>query len=239
MLLLGLAGVLWSAAVLPTFWRAISATAATAQIIADDRFKAGALAEVLVDIEGEPLVGRSPPELPRARALVGLRLAEDAMVHKSAEEAERDVAIAEERVRMALSLVPSDSFLWLMLYSVETSRYGFLTENLRYLDQSYATGPLESWIALRRNRSALAVFPMLSEEMQRIVLSEFVALVDSRFIENATTNLTGVGWMQRERLLDSLKQADIVSREAFAKKLARDGVNVSVPGVAAKERWWQ
>ena len=109
---------------------------------------------------------------------------------------------------------------------------------MSYLEQSYSTGPREGWIALRRNRLALAAFQMLNERMQDSVTAEFAGMVDSYFIGEAADNLQRAGWPQRERLLASLGDVDIMSRELFAKWLERNGVKVVVPGVKSNERPW-
>ncbi|WP_144441511.1 hypothetical protein [Bradyrhizobium sp. CCGE-LA001] len=205
----------------------------------DDRFKRGALEEILAQLESPPASFVQHPDVERAKALVGLRASDEAMMRRGPEKADHQFDGVESKVRSTLVLNPADSFLWLMLYSVTTTRNGFDTVNIGFLAQSYSTGPLESWIALQRNRVALAVFAMLDEAMQQRSVSEFVALVDSRFIAEASGNLTGVGWAWRERLLAGLGETDIVSREALAKRLARDGVMVSIPGVELDERWWR
>ncbi|WP_456632809.1 hypothetical protein [Bradyrhizobium sp. USDA 10063] len=193
----------------------------------------------MVRIEQQPQPILLQPELGQAEALIRLRAAEEAIEQKATDESDRAVAIAANKLRFALSMNPANGFLWLLLYSVETASNGFDPGNIRYLDQSYVTAPLDGWIALRRNRLGLAVFPMLSGAMQQNAVSEFASLVDSGFIEDAAISLTSVGWAQRERLLASLERVNIMQREAFVKRLLRDGVKAAVPGVETDERPWR
>lgn len=237
--LLGLLGVLWSSAVAPSFWLTALAHEVSVGIIADDRFKPGALGAMLALMETQSNAFILQPQFSKAKALLGLRVAEEAMGWKSSEDTDREMEGAEAKLRSALCLTPMDSFLWLMLYSVETARYGFELKNFALLGQSYMTAPLEGWIALRRNKVALAILPMLNGPSQENVVSEFAAMVESDFIDYAAFNLTSVGWEHRERLLSGLEHADIIRREAFAKKLARDGVKASVPGIEIDERPWR
>lgn len=234
-----LAGVLWSAVALPPFWRAVPVHDAAVPIIADDRFKPGALANVLAGLEDKPAAVLSQPQLTQAKALIRVRIAEEAIGRKSSAEADRSVASAFERVMTALMAMPGNSFLWLMLYSVETARNGFDPRYIRYLDRSYATGPREGWISLKRNRLALAVFPMLSEIARGSVISEFTEMVDADLIEDAAANLTGVGWQSREQLLTALISADITSRQRLYRRLATDGIKVIIPGLPIDERQWR
>lgn len=234
----GLLSLLWSVAVLPSFQRLLPARDAAARIIADDRLKARALAEMFASIEPAAPAELSPPELFRASALVRLRLSELALARKSSEEAEAEITAAHRKLVEGLTVDPTDSLLWLMLYSFETSRNGFDPKTVPYLERSYLTGPHEGWIALRRNRLALGVFPLLGELAQTRVVDEFATMVDSDFWNDAEANLVGIGWAYRDRLLAGLQRVDLVSREAFARRLFRDGYDVQIPGVKSKERPW-
>lgn len=238
LLLFGFAGVLWPAVALPSFSRTTPAAAAAAHIVADDRFRPGALANVLSGIEDGGALVVSQPQLVRADALVRLRLAEDAMAHRSSEEADRAVAAAERRVESALAVSPGDSFLWLMLYSVRTTQNGFDPRNTRYLSQSYLAGPYEGWIALRRNQSALAIFPILPSFVAKLVAAEFALIVDANFIEEAATVLKGVGWAHRDQLTSGLDGVEIAYRKALVRKLSREGIKISIPGVEMDDRPW-
>ncbi|UPK33981.1 hypothetical protein IVB18_38350 [Bradyrhizobium sp. 186] len=238
-LLLGFAGVLWSLVALPSFWRVNPARELSTRILMDDRFKPGVLSEVLVRIEAQPAPILLPHELARAEALVRLRIAEAAIERKSSEDADREAVSTMEKVKSSLSLNPADSFIWLTLYSVETARSGFDRNNISYLDQSYAIAPREGWIALRRNKLALAIFPMLSEAMRVKAVSEFAEMVEGGFIENVAINLTTVGWPHRDRLLASVEPVDIIQRKLLAKRLVADGMKVRVPGVESDERLWR
>ncbi|WP_143278735.1 hypothetical protein [Bradyrhizobium sp. Y36] len=177
--------------------------------------------------------------LARAEALIWLRIAERELERNGPEQMDRDEATARDKVISSLALNPTDSCLWLMLYSIEVLRNGFDPRAVGFLTQSYATGPLEGWVALRRNSVALAAFESLSEVMQTSVVSEFAGLVDSDFTDAAALNLIGVGWEWRGRLLSGLVNVDLIPREAFAKRVARDGVTISVPGIQLDERWWR
>lgn len=208
------------------------------RILAGDNFKSGTLGGVLTSMQFAPELPVQLSALLRSEALVRLRIAEDPSGRKTVEVANNDAAAALDKVKRALALNPSDSFLWLMLYSTENVSRGFDMRSLRILDESYATGPLEGWISLRRNSLALAVFPSLGEQAKLKVVVEFKKLVDGEFIDLAAINLTGIGWAHRERLLASLETINSIPREAFARKLAQDGVKVAVPGTPTDERLW-
>lgn len=216
-----------------------SAREVTARIVLDERFKPGALEQILAQLDEVSIFEIKRSDVVRARALVSLRVEEEAVLSSDAGDIDAKLEVAEKRMRDGLALNPTDSFLWLMLYSITSLREGFSVGRLSLLDQSYQTGPLEGWIVLRRNKLGLGAFSMLDDLRRMKVVSEFAELVDSNFIEVAEVNLTGVGWLQRERLLAGLADVNIISREALSRKLKRDGVTVHVPGVEVDERWWR
>lgn len=236
-LLLGFACAGWSVTVLPIFGLAERLRDVSDRIISDQQFKPGRLNDVLARIEARPEIRPPLPAVTRAEALVRLRAADDTM-RQSAEASDSAVAVTETSLKRAIALNPQDSFLWLMLYSLQNTRNGFDLVNLGLVEQSYASGPLEGWIALRRNRLALAVFPSLDRAAQTQVVNEFAEIVDADFQSDAEVNLIGIGWPYRDRLLAGLERVDIASRQMFARMLVHDGYDVQVPGVKPKERPW-
>ncbi|MFK4489230.1 hypothetical protein [Bradyrhizobium sp. USDA 336] len=237
--LLGLLGAFWSLAALPSFWRTILARDATTRIIADERLKVGALNDIMTRIQTDPVPSIQQPELPLAEALISLRIAGEAMDQKNPDKADRDMQTAQHHLISALRTSPLHSYLWLMLYSVDTMRNGFDLKAVSYLDKSYLTGPHEGWVALRRNRLALAIFPMLGDRRQEAVVSEFAEMVDADLTEEAAMNLKGIGWAQRDRLLAALGEVDVSSKNSLLKRLQADGINVKIPGLEYSERPWR
>ncbi|PSO16475.1 hypothetical protein [Bradyrhizobium sp. MOS003] len=239
MLLLGFAGISWSSIALPPSWHIASSREISARIIGDDRFKPGILAELQMRMAAISQPTVLPPELPYAKALVAVRTADEAAQRYNLDKADLEVDAAEVLLRAALTINPNDSFLWLMLYSVATMRHGFDLKYLGYLEQSYALGANEGWVALRRNSLALASFSLLNSATQHSANSEFAAILNSGFVDVAAINLMRVGPVARDGLLKGLDRVDITPREALARRLLRDGVSVSVPGVKLDQRLWR
>jgi hypothetical protein len=238
LLVSGVLAVYWSATTMPRFWQMIPANDAVERIVADEKFKSGVLADVMNRLH-EPFVLAFPqPRRLRAKALIQLRLAEERSIRESEAEADASVLAALTDVRSSLAAMPADPFLWLMLYSVETVRSGFDSTLVRYLNQSYASGPHEGWISLRRNRLALGVFQMLSAETRTAVISEFNEIVDADFIDVAALNLTSAGWPFREQLISALSSASVTARLSFYRRLRADGTNLHIPGIKYDERPW-
>lgn len=237
LLALAFACLIWCSLAFPSFSVTAPAREASKKIVADARFKPGVLDDVLIRLRAAPQSFLLQPEVSEAKALIQLRTAEERMQRGG--ELDRDTASAEQELYSALSMAPTDSFLWMLLYSLKTTRDGFGPENIRYLDRSYLSGPNEGWVSLRRNRLALSIFPMMNEVQQNQVIAEFARIVDSDFIDDAEQNLTTGGWAYRDRLLASLREVDISSRQTLAKRLLNDGFKVVIPGVETGERPWR
>ncbi|MGL9621364.1 hypothetical protein QRQ56_25445 [Bradyrhizobium sp. U531] len=209
-----------------------------ARIFLGDRFKSDLLGDVLLSMQGRTFQIVERATFARARALIGLNLAETAKKRKGPGEVDGNLAAAGKELVSALSSCPIDSLLWLLQYSFALDRNGLDAGAFSFLDQSYRAGPSEGWVALRRERISLAAFTAVPRELQTRIVAEFAAMIESGFIDDAAYNLTTIGWPHRERLLAGIAGVDIIAREAFARRLAREGLSVEVPGVAVDERRW-
>ncbi|EIG58457.1 hypothetical protein [Bradyrhizobium sp. WSM1253] len=238
LLTFGVLSLVWAYLALPSFVLLGPARTATDRISVGERFKPELVRETLAQAMIDPATLLLHPEIARVRALLATRLADEALQNRSGDvdtESER----ARENLLASLERSPSEALLWLSLYSVSMRWSGFDSKYFGYLNQSYLVGPREGWIANQRSRIALGVFPMLPSGLQRNVLDEFAALVDSGFVEDASLSILGVGWTYRDRLLENLQRADIVNREQLARRLSWEGVSVAIPGVAPGERPWR
>jgi hypothetical protein len=98
---------------------------------------------------------------------------------------------------------------------------------------SYELGRYEGWIALKRNRLALAIFPSLPGDLAELAVSEFVALVRSGLYAEAADIVAGPGKMLRGALFSRLKDLSDSQRREFAKVLyVADLSDVPIPGYA-------
>lgn len=237
--LAGVLGSTWAAFVMPRVRSASLAHEVSARIVADERFRPSVLGELYLRLSGGEQLCPVEARVAQALALVKLSAAEDATKRLQSDFADTAIQDASERIGCSLALAPADAFLWLSLYTLETFRNGFDQRSLSYLDQSYRVAPFEGWIALKRNKLALSVFALMQGASQQKTVSEFAGLVSSGFVDAASSNLIGAGWSQREQLLGALSPLDSMAREAFAKKLAHEGVREAVPGVEMVERPWR
>ncbi|UWU85784.1 hypothetical protein N2605_04790 [Bradyrhizobium yuanmingense] len=215
-------------------------SSAANRILRDDKFKSGILANLptMQDFSADrPTVLAT---LARATAIIKLRDSEESLQRAATASGDRELAAADDAVRFSLTRNPADALLWLWLFRLDNDRKGYEHSHLAFLERSYAAGPREGWISLRRNRMALMVFDQLSENIQNTIVAEYAGMVDAGFFRTAALNLAGPGWVTKDRLLAGLAQVDLASRQALSRQFSREGVQITVPGVPEEEyRPWR
>jgi hypothetical protein len=176
----------------------------------------------LVDPAQRPELCR--PLTVRGAAVIRLRLAE---ISDTAALGPAPVRtnLALDAIRESLACSPADPFFWLALYALQPSA------PLNYLTASYRLGPNEGWIALRRNSVAFANFDELPEDLRRIVVQEFVRIVEMDYsIDDAVKIFVGPAWDQRELILSQMDRVPLERRQQLQAALTGKGYDVLVPG---------
>ena len=137
---------------------------------------------------------------------------------------------------------PSDVFLWFALFLADSARNDSSAERLPYLRMSYELGTNEGWIAVMRNRLALALYPELPPDLAEAATSEFLGLVRSELYDAAADTIAGPGWPIRDVLLTRLRELSERNRRDFAAVLNRRELeeDVPIPGIdLPPRRPWQ
>jgi hypothetical protein len=239
-LLLGGTAIVWGSLLFPFLWRQVPLARAANQIIAGGPVTRQALLDLAATPTTVENVERCSPTAVRAVALVRLRTLEQTLAAGEYTLLDAQRNAVREAIDRALACSPADSFLWLVLFSVLSSETGFRPEYLACLRLSYQLGPNEGWIAVKRNRTVLAIFEWLPSDIAEKALFEFTQLIESELYNDAIDILLGPGWRLRDTLIARLNGVDAPHREAFAKLLNARGYPISVPGVASPEmRPWR
>jgi len=228
----GALAMIWGIVEFPAFWRSQPFDAVAQDVVGRIPYSASALGELLpvIDrIEAEP--GCEPRALHGA-AVVLLRMMEDGFAPDELSRLDDRINAADRAARHSLACAPADPFLWIVLFSIESERNGFRPAYLDYIRQSYRLGPHEAWIAVRRNRVVLAIYPLLPPEIAEMAVQEFAELVQNRLYDVTVDTLLGPGWAIREQLLARLQTVDEPQRVDFASRLRERGVELAIPGVA-------
>lgn len=156
-------------------------------------------------------------------AVVRLRLLEVSGSKPGSLEFDR----AKSAVADAVAGVPTNSFLWLSEYWLQ-SREADVPDVLRLLGMSYWSGPNEAWIAIRRNRLVLGSVLVLPHDLSDQVLTEFSRLVKSGLYSAAAEGLASAGLQVQERLLNGLTFANDSERSGFVKALEAQNLDPSL-----------
>jgi hypothetical protein len=218
-MLVGLMGIAWGLSQFSALRQESTIKKIADRILRGDVYKNEILLKQasLVDPRQRPEFCR--PMTIRSAAVIRLRLAEisdDAVLGPA--------NLAVEAIRNSLACSPADPFFWLALYALEPSA------PLEYLTASYRLGLNEGWIALKRNPVAFANFDELPEDLRRIVVQEFLRIVEMDAYRDAMKIFVGPAWDQRELILSRMGQLPLRQRQEFQAALTGAGYDVTVPG---------
>jgi hypothetical protein len=222
-MLVGLIGIAWGVSQFSALRQESTIKRIADRILVGDVYNTDILLKQssLVEPTQRPELCR--PLTVRSAAVIRLRLAE---ISDNAALGPAPVRtnLAVDAIRQSLACSPADPFFWLALYALEPSA------PLNYLTASYRLGPNEGWIALKRNPVAFANFDELPDDLRRIVVQEFVRIVEMDSIDDAVKIFVGPAWDQRELILSQMDQVPLRQRQQFQAALTGAGYDVSVPG---------
>lgn len=226
---LGAAAIIWALVVLPKFWTEAAVFQAAARVINGDMYSWETLSNLSNSFGPSGNAARSSALAPLA--VVQQRLAEEALA-RGERDAKLKLASLEDVITLSLSTSPNAPYQWLALFWAESQIRGYDPQSLKYLSMSYEAGPREGWIAIRRNRIALSLYAVLTEDLKDAALNEFVGLVRSKIYADSADifgNTTPVVKTELIARLDRLKEPD---RRAFVKIIYDKGYwDAAVPGV--------
>jgi hypothetical protein len=225
-LLVGLIGIAWGVSEFSALREESTIKKIADRILVGDVYKYPILLKQssLVEPTQRPELCR--PLTVRSAAVIRLRLAEISDNAALGPEPVR-TNLAVDAIRQSLACSPADPFFWLALYALGPSA------PLNYLSASYRLGPNEGWIALKRNPVAFANFDELPDDLRRIVVQEFVRIVEmGNNIDDAIKIFVGPAWDQRELILSQMDQLPLRQRQEFQAALTRAGYDVLVPGTS-------
>jgi len=157
----------------------------------------------------------------RALLLMEIPLADAALRSGAARDYDDRVRSLESRAKRALGCTPRDSFVWLVLFGLETG-HGALDERaFDLLAMSYETSPNEAWIATRRITLAIPVILSAPTPMQQRILSEFQGLVSKGFVELPARAYSRASGATRALLQSRIELLDATRQKAFSDALQK------------------
>lgn len=235
---LGLAAIAWGSFELPLFWRQAPVDRMASEILQGQTFATPLLMDEAKQIEASEKSSLCNPAVLRDAAAIRLAIVDNLMAEHDKMPTSAYTTLYQA-TRTALSCSPTDSFEWLTLFWLDLSGHGLTAKNATYLRLSYALGPNEGWIALRRNRLAIALFPQLPSDLADDAVDEFVRLVNTAALYRETAEIfSRAAPVAQRRLAKALGSAKSIPREMFAKTIYDDGVDIQIPGVERPSRPW-
>jgi len=156
-----------------------------------------------------------------ALLLMEIPLADAALRSGAAHDYDARVRSLESRARQALGCTPRDSFVWLVLFGLQTA-HGVLDEHtFALLAMSYQTAPNEAWIAVRRVLLAVPVVRSAPGPMQETILTEFQTLIANGFLDMPARAYQNASEAVRRDLQARVEQLDTHSQKYFADALQK------------------
>jgi hypothetical protein len=228
----GATAMAWAFAVFPMFSSENVIVDVARAVITGEVFKPDVLAavEARTEIDGRARLRSSV--LGKA-VVIRLRRAEDAIRAGNIEVTDQRFDSLARSVDEALQNAPDDPLIWLVRFWLDSTRNGLRSDNLSFLRTSYELGPYEGWIALKRDRIALAAFAALPNDLAERAISEFVELVKWGLVPEAAEIAAGPGLPLRGILFPRLRGLSYDQRRVFADAIyGRELDDVPVPGIA-------
>jgi hypothetical protein len=233
---LGCTGVAWGGLTFPALKRDSDINDLASRIIRGETFRPQQLLDQVVTIEAVEKAPYCDAQALRSGAIIRIRIAENSLGNADVAHIDENMTAARNLITKALTCSPTDSYLWLSMFWLNSMSEGFKPNDLGLLKMSYQQGPNEGWVMITRNHLALAIFASLPPDLANLALKEFSKLLQPEFVGTAIDNFVGPGWSIRDLLLDQIKDAPESERRAFAEVLKAKGYDIHVPGIVLTER---
>lgn len=238
--LLGLAAIVWGGSLFPVFWNQAALARVASEVVQAHTFKSQSLLDEVRNAEPSQRSSLCSPTTLHDLVLLRLSILNSAIAAANLTQVETAYTSLYDLTKKALACSPADPFVWLALFWLDARRHGLQPDNERYLRLSYALGPYEGWIALWRNRLAVAVFAQLPADLADDAIGEFVKLVDTgRLYPETVAIFARAAPAARTRIVERLKAANAISRQIFARALYDEGLDINIPGVDRPARPWR
>src|SRR5690348_5589922 len=239
--LLGASALAWGGLTLPLFWQEASPRSIAAKVLQGDSFKLQSLVEQIQ--QAEPATHYRFCNPVALHSVFVLRLA---ILNKAIEAASKPLIESSynplyESGRARLACAPTDSFVWLTRFWLDAGKRGLNGDSTNYLRLSYDFGRNEGWIALWRLRLALLMFERLPPGLANDALNDFTNIMGTGQYYGPTVEMfIDASPLVQSRIVERLTAVSPTVRQAFARILRYQGMEVAIPGVEQPEtRPWR
>jgi hypothetical protein len=157
----------------------------------------------------------------RALMLLEIPVADAALRSGEVQGFDQHMRSLEARARLSLSCTPHDSFIWLLLFGMQTAHGKLDQQAFDFLAMSYETSPNEAWIAIRRIVLAVAALRNAPQPVQQKILTEFQNLIKHGFIEAPARAYLKAPEATRNFLQSQIDQLDPRTQKYFSEALQK------------------
>jgi hypothetical protein len=127
----------------------------------------------------------------------------------------------EARAKQALTCTPRDSFVWLVLFGLQTAHGVLDAHAFDLLAMSYQTSPNEAWIGVRRILLAVPVLRSAPGAMRERILAEFQNLIANGLVDIPARAYQNASETVRSELQARVGQLDTRSQTYFTDALQK------------------
>jgi hypothetical protein len=230
--IMGIGAIAWGSFVFPIFWQQIRLDRLAAEYVQGHALPMRSLLDESRRAAAAERTAVCNPVTLHDIVILRLAIVEEAMQQANAHLISSGYSPIDDAIRKALACAPTDSAAWLILFWQDViKRRGAQTDTMNYLRLSYGLGPNEGWIALWRNRLAIAMFEQLPDDLKDDALREFVGLLDTERLYAETILIFGQATPSvRARIVQRLEHVPGVPRQIFATVLYDKGLAQGIPG---------
>ena len=228
-ILVGLAAVAWGASVLPVFRQQASSSAVAAKLLRGYTFKGESLSSEARKAEAAAKLATCDVTASHSLYVLRLAILNESIAANDQVAVKAGYDALNDAIGRALACSPADAFAWLTLFWLDVVKQGLKPENATYLRLSYALGPNKSWIGLRRNKLAFALFDQLPKDLADNAVDEFIKLLDTNRLDwESATVFEKLPVTAQNRILEHLASANAIARRGFADAVHRKGLESPV-----------
>jgi hypothetical protein len=227
----GIGAVAWGGFVFPVFWQQIRLDQMASEYVEGRTQPMQSLLDETRRTEAAERASLCNPLTLHDIVILRLAIVEEAMQQRNIHLISSTYSPIDDAIKESLACAPTDSAAWLILFWQElTKRRAAQTDMMNYLRLSYTLGPNEGWIALWRNRLAIAMFEQLPDDLKDDALREFVGLVDTERLYPETIQIFGEAPPPVQALiLRRFEQTAPIPRQIFATALHEKGLGQGIP----------
>jgi hypothetical protein len=223
MLAIGCLGLTWAIFMLPRGEAADYLQAFEARFLRSETLSPRTLRTLTLILESSAsrMLDACDTHSQRAMLLAEMPLAEIALRSGAVNEFDQRIQSLETRSRHVLGCTPRESFVWLLVFYLETLHGRLNEQTFDLLAMSYNASPNEAWISIRRIIVAVPLVNVAPAALRQNVLEDFQQLIANGSANEAARSYLAASQPVRSTLQMQIRQMEALQQKAFSDALQR------------------